>query len=377
MSRWSKKDVEPQEEFEDGVFIDEDILHQAPKKPKGRMIMLAGGIALAVGVGGVVAWTGMQKDPQIAQLVVAPGKCIPTLTPVTPGMLTDGTIMSRLVAQDSVLDPSIYITADEITAAAMPNGEGVLAPYRTYAEVCNGEPLTRSVVDEWQKVEFKYPLPKGYQAAAIFAAPQNAVAGNISAGNYVDVYVPADALVQPVGTAPNGSVPGSASYPSGANPVAGDTVQVSAPQALRSVLVLDTYVQPAPINAGAEAAAVAEAPGVDSPELKGGVAQVYVLMVTAEEARILSNVANGNGAQNGVYMTLLSPEDVDLVASKKAVNGAAIAPSAAPVVPTPVASPTAPVVPTPVASPTAPVVPAAPSVPAAPADSIPRATPAR
>lgn len=122
-------------------------------------------------------------------------------------------------------------------------------------------------------------LPPGFVVASMAAPPENAVAGKIHRGDYIDVYA--------VGS------------PSGTTAAASGAISKLV---LHHMLVLDVTVSPSTISAAAGQQAGANlAPGPESAAARGGIPALYTVAVTPLDAAKISVIRDKN-----VFLTLSS-----------------------------------------------------------------------
>lgn len=133
-----------------------------------------------------------------------------------------------------------------------------------------GDVLTSSVVGSWQPLTAN--LPAGYLVSSIKVAPENAVAGKISAGDYIDI----------------------ATTSSGGKSVA--------KVILHHVLVLDVSVDASNIATAANARTVNQSgTGPDAPAIYSGIPSMYTLAVSTNDFLVLTATRN-----NSLYLALSS-----------------------------------------------------------------------
>lgn len=295
-----------------GVFSSDAFTRRSlPRRVLGtrRGLRLAAGVVLAL-VTFVGVWLyASQEEPQVQALRLVRPMAANT-------QVTAGDVAAFTIPVSAVPDPSQLITQAQIASG------------RAYTSVALAQSamLTLGAVGPYARTVDE--VPAGMQLASITAPASMAAGGTIRAGDLVDVYVivkdavPADLtagvptppasestpLPAPAATslpetppatslgdnpAPN---PGATQYGGGATTLAATTVRV-----LPGVRILDVQVDLDPIaNANVPAE---QAPGPDSPALKGGVPTTYQIAVTPDEARLLAFAAAGGG---DLYLTVTS-----------------------------------------------------------------------
>jgi len=181
-------------------------------------------------------------------------------TPITNDMLKPVTTSAEGVPQ-SAFDP-IYVSSNEVFAKyALKVNDLVTAS--------NTGPLESISKD----------LPAGFVVASLAASPENAVAGKIRRGDYIDAYA--------VGA------------PNSATGAGGNTISKLV---LHHMLVLDVTVSPSTITAAAGQQAGSNlAPGPESAAARSGIPSLYTVAVTPMDAAKISVIRG-----KSIFLTLSS-----------------------------------------------------------------------
>lgn len=276
-----------------------------------RGLRLTAGVALAT-VAFVGVWLyASQEEPQVQAL-----RLVRPLAANT--QVTAADVAAFTLPVSSVPDPSQLITQAQIASG------------RAYTSVALAQSamLTLGAVGPYARTLDE--VPAGMQLASITAPASMAAGGTIRAGDLVDVYVivedsvPADLTAGlPTGSFDTASTPSPSAAPATAPPTslastepapAAPALAASAAQDAQTVLaastvrvlpgvrILDVQVDLDPIaNANVPAE---QAPGPDSPALKGGVPTTYQVAVSPDQARLLAFAAAGGG---DLYLTIGAP----------------------------------------------------------------------
>lgn len=217
--------------------------------------------------------------------------------------------------------------ADAVPPTALTLGDIQSGTYFTKLGLAQGEVLTRSVAGPY--VTINYDIPENYVTASLSVPPERAAAGQIKAGDYVDI-----AVAEGTGQAGRSKV------------------------VLQHVLVLDVTTDPSSIAQAAteDSKTTDEQPGPDSPVVRGGIPKLYTFAVSPESFAKLALVASSNP-----YLALSAEktqEELDASATGQelfapgGVKDEGAGTEASEVTSSPVPVPTSPATPTPTSSPT-------------------------
>lgn len=170
-------------------------------------------------------------------------------------------IAERTLITPDMLEPKTA-NPDGVPATALP--ASVFSEMALYSKVPLrvGDPLTAAVVQKEERIAVE--LPEGYVAVSLKVLPEDAVAGKIKAGDYIDIVA-----------------------------IASTESSKTSRIVLHHVLVLDVTTAPETIAQAANQATVgndAVAPGPDSVQAKSGIPQLYTLAVSPENYATLALV---------------------------------------------------------------------------------------
>lgn len=179
-------------------------------------------------------------------------------------------VMSTDVAARTQITPQnvkqVDVNADALPVTAVDYQDVASGELFTTVPLKSGDIVTTSVTGNLTPIN--YELPPGFVAASLSVAPERAVGGKVKAGDFVDV-----AAVSTAGGAGGGE----------------------SKVVMQNVQVLDVTVNPNSIAAAATESDTSDeaAPGPESPQVRGGIPQVYTLAVSPDNFAKLALIGDG------------------------------------------------------------------------------------
>lgn len=246
----------------------------APRKAGLLSSLLGGGrtyfvlaiVAALVATAGALAILGRSADRSTYYVL---NQDVPARTVISSEMLTE-------VETAAGTEPPNALTPSSVVTEAI----------FTRVPLQAGDVVTPAVAGPLERIDAN--LPDGYVVASFAVQPQNAVAGKVRRGDFIDVIaVQQDAVSMDDITAPG-------------------MQDTRAKIVLHRVLVLDVTTDPNTIAQGATDNTVGDGiadPGPESAAIRGGIPQLYVVAVSPEEAATLALVRDKN------LMVVLSAND--------------------------------------------------------------------
>jgi Flp pilus assembly protein CpaB len=227
----------------------------------GRTVFIAATATGVMAVGVTAAILGNAADTGTYYVLSAD---VAARTPITPDMLKPVTTSAEGVPR-SAYDPVDLQRMEVFAKISLKANEMVTASNTGALEAINKD------------------LPAGFVVASLSASAENAVAGKIRGGQYIDVY------------AVGGE--GSAAAASGGGAIS--------KLVLHHMLVLDVTVSPSTITqaAGDVQTGANVAPGPESAAARGGIPALYTVAVTPQDAAKIALIRDKN-----VFLTLSSNE---------------------------------------------------------------------
>lgn len=219
-----------------------------PRPPRARnttawaVSALAGIVALAAGAVGVQAY--FAPEPSVAVIVTTAE--IRANEPLVADKLA-------VAEWPAGLTPPEALTVADLEAQT----------YFAKVNLPAGEPITKTIAQTATRTSTD--VPEGYVVASFKVAPENAAAGKVQAGSFVDILVAVDS---------------------------GESVV-----ALSNIYILDAQSAADPGSSSVDAE---NQPGPNSPALYGGIPTLYTVAVTEAQAKVLNSVKD-----LGLYLVLL------------------------------------------------------------------------
>jgi Flp pilus assembly protein CpaB len=220
----------------------------------GKLTVFSVILALIAGAGVYLYTT--DRSASVQQVVV--NRTIPPKTVVTRD---DVKVVEAPLS--AVVDPTLLMTLDEIDTNT----------WMTFGPLAPGVVLYDGSLVPFSRAGTS--LPADMQLVSIEVEPANAAGGSVAAGDIVDIYITGD------GTA--------------------------ASTIMRGVEVVDVLIAAKSISAASQDdPAAIDAPGANSPELKGGIGSIYKLLVDPEQAGI---IADSVGLGRTFYLALTDGQE--------------------------------------------------------------------